>query len=192
MKVCVPGANIIVASNPLVVHIVTSALERNGLEPRGQIIRLVQTLRGGDRPKGSESRYSGVTVMPRSCWEPWILMRKPLDGTVTHNLDVWKTGGFKRIADDLLFCNVVKVAPTTKNERGIAPHPSIKPQKLMRWLIRASLPLGEGTVLDPFAGSGSTLAAAANIGLNAVGCEINNDYFSLASDAIPKFALINA
>ena len=52
LRVLVPGANIVVATNPLVSHLVAGALESAGLEPRGQLVRLVQTMRGGDRPKG--------------------------------------------------------------------------------------------------------------------------------------------
>lgn len=68
----VPGANVIVASNPLLSHIVSNALEAAGLERRGDIIRLVMTMRGGDRPKAAEDEFRNVTVMPRSMWEPWL------------------------------------------------------------------------------------------------------------------------
>lgn len=189
-RVLVPGANVLMASNPLVSHIVTLALAKGGLEPRGQVIRLVQTLRGGDRPKNAEDTYRGVTVMPRSQWEPWVMMRKPLDGTVAHNLETWGTGGWRRTEDDKPFGDVIKACPARGAEREIAPHPSIKPQALMRPLVRASLPLGVGTILDPFAGSGSTLAAAASLGLDAIGCELDTHYFELATEAIPSLATL--
>ena len=65
-----------------------------GPEPRGQVIRLTQTLRGGDRPKGAEDEFAEVTVMPKSAWEPWVLFRKPIsEGTVMRNLRRWRTGG---------------------------------------------------------------------------------------------------
>jgi len=41
-----------------------------------------------------------------------------------------------------------------------------------------------GTVLDPFAGSGTTLAVAAELGRNAIGCELNPDYIELAEQRI--------
>jgi DNA modification methylase len=41
-----------------------------------------------------------------------------------------------------------------------------------------------GTVLDPFAGSGTTLAVAAELGRNAIGCELNPEYISLAERRI--------
>ena len=61
LRVLVPGAHVMVASNPLVVQRVTTALVSAGFEPRGQIIRLVMTMRGGDRPKNAHDEFSGVT-----------------------------------------------------------------------------------------------------------------------------------
>lgn len=190
-RVLVPGANVLVASNPLVVHVVTSALQAGGLEPRGQLIRLVQTLRGGDRPKNAEDAYRDVSVMPRSQWEPWIMMRKPIEGTVAHNLETYGTGGWRRVSDAQPFGDVIKSAPTRKEERAIAPHPSLKPQALMRQLVRASLPMGTGIILDPFAGAGSTLAAACHEGLQCVGCEVDVEYFATAQAAIPELARLH-
>lgn len=186
MRVLVPGANVLIASNPLVCHIVTTSMAKVGFEARGQVIRLVQTMRGGDRPKGSEQEFNEVSAMARSQWEPWIMLRKPLDGTTANNLRTWKTGGWRRISNDKPFGDVIKSAPTRPEERRIAPHPSLKPQKFMREVVRASLPLGEGVVLDPFAGSGSTIAAAESMGYRAIGIERDESYFKLACEAMPR------
>lgn len=70
MPALVPGANVVVASNPLLSYVVSSALARAGLERRGEIVRLVMTMRGGDRPKAAHEEFSGVSVVPRSMWEP--------------------------------------------------------------------------------------------------------------------------
>ncbi len=56
----------------------------------------------------------------------------------------------------------------------------------MREITRASLPLGRGVILDPFMGSGSTIAAAAAGGLKSIGLEINQEYFALAAKAVPE------
>jgi site-specific DNA-methyltransferase (adenine-specific) len=56
----------------------------------------------------------------------------------------------------------------------------------MRKIVRAVLPLGEGTVFDPFAGAGSTLAAAEALGYRSVGLERDQRYFDTARLAIPK------
>src|SRR5439155_12526719 len=160
----VPGAHVVVASNPLVSYIVAGALAEAGLERRGEIIRLVMTLRGGDRPKAAHKEFNEVSVMPRSMWEPWLVYRKPLEGRAQDNLRKWKTGGLRRPNVERPFGDVIRSAPTRKNERSLAPHPSLKPQAFLRQVVRALLPLGEGVVLDPFAGAGSTLAAAEAVG----------------------------
>ena len=98
LRVLVPGSHLFIATNPLLSHLVYLPLMESGFEKRGEIIRLVQTLRGGDRPKNAHREFSEVTVMPRSAWEPWGLFRKPCEGRVQDNLRKWKTGGLRRIS----------------------------------------------------------------------------------------------
>lgn len=62
------------------------------------------------------------------------------------------------------------------NPRNI--HPTVKPIALMRWLVRLITP-PDGIVLDPFTGSGTTLAAATLEGVNAVGIELTDDYLPI-------------
>jgi len=188
MPKLMPGAQVVVASNPLVSYIVSSALADAGLERRGEIIRLTMTMRGGDRPKDAHTEFAGVSVMPRSMWEPWVVFRKPVEGRIQDNLRKWKTGGFRRPRGDKPFGDVIESAPTRKSERSMAPHPSLKPQAFLRQLVRAVLPLGEGVILDPFAGAGSTLAAAEAIGYASIGVEKDEHYFNMACEAIPKLA----
>lgn len=59
-------------------------------------------------------------------------------------------------------------------------HPTVKPTALMAWLIRLVTPPG-GTVLDPFAGSGSTLVAAKREGFGYVGIEREPEYVDIAN-----------
>jgi site-specific DNA-methyltransferase (adenine-specific) len=188
VRVVVPGANVVVASNPLLSHIVASAMSDGGLELRGCIVRLTMTMRGGDRPKNAHHEFDGVSVMPRSMWEPWIILRRPLDGRAQDNLRKWKTGGFQRPSVDQPFGDVIRSNPTPKAQRNIAPHPSLKPQEFLRKLVRAALPLGTGIILDPFAGSGSTLAAADAVGYASIGLEKDPTYFRMAENAIPALA----
>ncbi len=188
VRVLVPGANIIIASNPLLSHLVASAMVEGGLELRGYIARLTMTMRGGDRPKNAHQEFDGVSVMPRSMWEPWLVLRKPLDGRVQDNLRRWKTGGFRRPSVEQPFGDVIRSGPTPRAERKIAPHPSLKPQAFLRSLVRAVLPLAEGVILDPFAGSGSTLAAANVVGYESVGLEKDPKYFHLAQKAVRALA----
>src|SRR5204862_1252776 len=177
LPILVPGANVVIASNPLLSYVVSGALARAGLERRGEIVRLVMTMRGGDRPKHAHEEFSGVSVMPRSMWEPWLLFRKPIEGRVQDNLRKWKTGGFRPPSSARPFGDVITSSPTHKSERALAPHPSLKPQAFMRTLVRGVLPLGTGIVLDPFAGSGSTVAAAEAVGYESIGVEKDPRYF---------------
>ncbi len=190
LRVLVPGANVIVASNPLLSHFVSGALSRAGLERRGEIVRLVMTMRGGDRPKAAHVEFNDVSVMPRSMWEPWLMFRAPVEGRVQDNLRKWGTGGFRRISTNKPFGDVIESAPTRATERRLANHPSLKPQAFLRKLVRGVLPLGRGVVLDPFAGAASTLAAAQAVGYDSVGVERDRAYFDLACTAIPKLAAL--
>jgi len=189
----VPGAHVLVASNPLVSPFLASALCAAGLERRGEVIRLVMTMRGGDRPKNAHDEFAGVTVMPRSQWEPWLLYREPIEAeTVAENLRKYKTGGLRRISDDLPFGDVIKSHPTRSSERDLAGHPSLKPQSFLRQVVRAVLPLGEGVILDPFAGSGSTLAAAEALGYDSIGVEIDPYYVEIAKRSVSALAQLTA
>lgn len=190
IRVLVPGGHLFIATNPLLSHLVYGPLLEAGFEKRGEIIRLVKTLRGGDRPKNAHGEFAGVTVMPRSGWEPWGLFRKPCEGRVQDNLRKWKTGGLRRNSESHPFEDVIRSSPTRAEERALAPHPSLKPQAFMRQIVRASLPLGEGVVLDPFMGAGSTIAAAVAVGYESIGIELDAQFFKMAEKAIPKLAAL--
>lgn len=74
------------------------------------------------------------------------------------------------------------VNPTRANH-----HPTVKPTDLMRYLVKLVTP-PNGTVLDPFTGSGSTGKAAMLEGFNFIGCELDPDYVAIANARI-KHAL---
>jgi site-specific DNA-methyltransferase (adenine-specific) len=191
MRTLVPGGHIFIATNPLVSHLVYVPLIEAGFEKRGEIIRLVQTLRGGDRPKNAHEEFPDVTVMPKSCWEPWGLFRKPCEGRVQDNLRRWGTGALRRLSADQPFQDVIRSSPTQNGEREIAPHPSLKPQAFMRQIVRAALPLGEGVVVDPFMGGGATIAAACAVGYRSIGMESDPEFFQMAVEAIPRLAALS-
>lgn len=77
-------------------------------------------------------------------------------------------------------------APTKERPRhdGTA-HPTVKPLTLMRWLVRLVTP-PDGTVLDPFTGSGTTLEAALLEGFHAIGIEANPDYLPLIRQRLAR------
>jgi site-specific DNA-methyltransferase (adenine-specific) len=190
MRVLCPGGHIFIASNAFLSQLVFSALVEGGLEFRGELIRLVRTFRGGDRPKNAEDEFPEVCSLPRSCYEPWGIFRKPMPAgmKVSDCLRKYGTGGLRRINEEQPFSDVILSERTSLRERNIAPHPSLKPQSFLRQIVRAALPLGEGVVLDPFMGSGSTVAAAEALGTMCFGIERYADYFELAQQAVPLLA----
>jgi site-specific DNA-methyltransferase (adenine-specific) len=181
-----PGGNLIIASNSFLSPIVYSAIIEGGFEFRSEIIRLVQTLRGGDRPKNAEREFPNVCTMPRGSYEPWGLFRKPLPEkmTVAECLRKYQTGGLRRTFENKPFPDVLFTGKTSKKERLICNHPNIKPQNLMRKLVYSALPLGQGIIVDPFMGSGSTLAAALHYGYEAIGIEKDQNFYHLAKESI--------
>ncbi len=188
VKALRPGAHVFIASNSFISQLTFSALIDGGLEFRGELIRLVRTLRGGDRPKNAEEEFEQVSSLPRGCYEPWGILRKPLlpKMKVSDCLREFQTGGIRRLPDGTPFLDVISSERTPSLEKQIADHPSLKPQSFLRRVVYAALPLGEGMVVDPFMGSGSTIAAAEAVGISSVGVERYFDYFAIAQNAIPK------
>ena len=187
-----PGGHVFLASNSFLSQRVFSAITEGGLEFRGEVIRLVRTLRGGDKPKNAEEEFPDVCSLPRGCYEPWGLFRKPLPKgmKVSDCLREWQTGGVRRLSADQPFEDVILSERTPVKERKIANHPSLKPQSFLRRMVRAALPLGEGLIADPFMGSGSTIAAAEALKVPAIGVERYAEYYNLATEVIPSLAAV--
>ena len=192
VKALRPGGHVMIATNAYIAASLYAALIQGGLEFRGQIIRVVRTLRGGDRPKNAEAEFSGVSSMPRGCYEPWGLFRNPLPSgwTVSGCLREFQTGGLRRQANGLPFGDLIASERTPRGERKIADHPSLKPQSFLRQLTHAALPLGEGIIADPFAGSGATIAAGEAVGVCTIGIERFRDYYDMACEAVPQLSAL--
>lgn len=183
----VPGAHVCMAGHPMLQYLVQSGMASVGYEVRPALLRLYTSFRGGDRPKGAEQEFPEVCVTPRSAYEPWMLFRKPIsERTVADNLRQWKTGGLRRLLTDKPLPEAIPSTRTPAVETEISDHPCLKPQQFMRVVVRALLPLGEGILLDPFMGSGATIAAAEAVGYYSLGIEIDQDYYEAASEVIPK------
>jgi len=70
-------------------------------------------------------------------------------------------------------------AKVSSKEREGSNHPTMKPIALMKYILKLLAPPGNPIVLDPFAGSGSTLMAAKELGLRYIGIEIEKEYFDI-------------
>ena len=129
---------------------------------------------GGTRAeKPSKSGTAGATVQGAT-WKCWHTPGEEIAGYAD-------SGGASR------FFPVFKYqAKAPKKERPVIEredgskiqHPTVKPLKLMEWLVTLITPEG-GTVLDPFAGTGTTLQAATNKGFHPIGIEADADYIQL-------------
>lgn len=187
-----PGGHVFIACNSFLCQLVYGALVAGGLEFRGQLIRAVRTLRGGDRPKNAEEEFPDVCSLPRGSYEPWGILRRPIPAgmKVSDCLRQFETGGLRRLPEGLPFTDLVEVGRTPREERELAKHPSLKPQALLRELVYAVLPLGRGIVLDPFMGSGSTVAAAIALGIPCIGIEKNIEYYEPAPQCIERLSKV--
>jgi len=184
-----PGGHLLIAGNPTLQMYVQQGLIRQGFENRATILRIYHGFRGGDRPKNAESEFPQVCVSPRGNYEPWMLFRKPIsEKTVAQNLRKWGTGGLRMMAGERPLPDVIPSFKTPQREKDLANHPSLKPQHLLRIFIRALLPMGDGLVLDPFMGGGSTIAAAIAVGCASIGIEKDEHYFRAAENSIHDLA----
>ncbi len=75
-----------------------------------------------------------------------------------------------------------KASPSERGKENT--HPTVKPIKLMEYLIKLVMPPKDGVLLDPFAGSGSTLVAAQEIGVKSIGIEKSAEYVEIARSRI--------
>jgi hypothetical protein len=189
MPVLVPGAHVMLAGTPMLQHLVQTGMSEAGFEVRGAIMRLYRGFRGGDRPKLAEEEFPAVCVTPRGAYEPWMLFRKPIEErTVSENLRKWGTGGLRRLNIDQPFPDIIQSGKTPSLEESISNHPTLKPQQLLRVLVRSLLPVEQGLILDPFCGSGSTIAACKAVGYESIGVELDDLYFSCLEKNIEELS----
>lgn len=95
--------------------------------------------------------------------------------------DVQITYGDSGGASRFFYC-----AKATKKEKGdFNNHPTVKPIKLMEYLVRLVTPKN-GIVLDPFSGSGSTLVAAKNQGFDYIGIDMEQEYIKIANKRLSR------
>lgn len=135
------------------------------------------------------------TPQVKSCFEPIVLAQKPREGTfldnwLKHHIGLVNVKIGVGANGDMDTANVVSteeiselldktflVGKPTKTEKGVTTHVSVKPLALMRHLVEVTVPLN-GTVLDPFNGSGTTGIAAVEAGRNFIGFEKSPEYYA--------------
>ena len=110
--------------------------------------------------------------------------------TVAECLREFETGGIRRTITNAPLDDIIPSERTPQAERRIANHPSLKPQSFLRKIVHCSLPLGRGILVDPFMGSGSTIAAAESAGLVSIGLEVHAPFYEMAKLAVPRLKCV--
>ena len=156
------------------------------------------------KPSSKAAReWEGWGTKLKPCHEPILLARRPLsEKSVASNVLLHRTGALNldgcrvisgteasRSATNVMHDGSVAMdsvfpgntgryfysAKATREDKTGSSHLTVKPLKLMRWLVRLVTPPA-GLVFDPFAGSGTTIEAALLEGARTIGCEITPDY----------------
>lgn len=160
-------------------------------------------------------RWNGWNTALKPAHEPICVARRPCDGPVADNMRTHGVGAFHTSAcatggrfppnmavsdavGDMLAgmsVDAANVFPVFRYEpkpstgerptAGGVTHPTVKPVPLMAWLIRLVTPRG-GMVLDPFAGSGSTLEACVMEGRGCAAAELDPDYRRLIRQRLAR------
>jgi DNA modification methylase len=129
--------------------------------------------RGGHTDSGGASRFFTQADFGPDDW-PFVYQAKPSKRERNAGLD----GLPERPASERYETISTLNAEHQQRLPAANHHPTVKPVALMRHLVRLVTPPG-GTVLDPFAGSGTTLVAAVLEGFDAIGCEMTDEYLPI-------------
>lgn len=150
-----------------------------------------------EKTKLKEELKTKRTPQLKPCFEPICVGMKPIEGRFIDNYQNYKTGLMDishRVGDDKFPSNVMAsdaidteiqnyflVPKPSKDEKGnFNIHPTVKPVALCQHLIKLFCP-EEGTVLDPFVGSGTTALAAVNVSRHFAACDINEEYVEISN-----------
>lgn len=124
--------------------------------------------------------WAGWHSCLRNEWEAIIVVQKPLVNNYTETLMKYHVGLFQAKDEEGFQSNIIEdIKREVLDEYN--SHPTVKPLKLMEKLIELTVPKGYGNiVIDPFAGSGTTLLAAQKLGIDYFGIEINPKYVDIS------------
>lgn len=193
-RVCKPGATVAVFNSTRTVAHVQIALEDVGFYARDICVYR----RSSGIPKGinmeskmrknghkSPEEFAGLHSCLRNEWEAICVVQKPLKNNYTETFTKYGTGLFRALNEDGSFqSNILENFPRDKKKWSNI-HCTVKPLSLMKKLIEVFVPKGEHSiVLDPFAGSGTTLVAAKEAGINFIGIEIEPIYTDIIKERL--------
>lgn len=189
LRVLRPGAYISVMSSTRSAGRIQVALESVGFYSRDMMVYrrrsgIPKGLNGASKLRqtgGDFRKWIGWHSALRSEWEAIVLAQKPLTHNYLETMRRYGTGLMKvERSDGSFLSNIIEDVERDPLSSELL-HCTPKPVDLMRRMIDLLLPPGdEHVVLDPFAGSGSTLVAAETLGRGWLGIEIEPEYVSVA------------
>jgi site-specific DNA-methyltransferase (adenine-specific) len=187
-RILKPGSLALVFNSTRTIAHVQVALENVGFYARDIIV----WRRNSGIPKGINiskklekegytdyDKWQGWHSCLRNEWEAISVVQKPLINNYVDTLKQYHVGLFNTVSDNGFQSNIIE---NIKREAidEYNTHPTVKPLKLIEKLIDIVIPRGYGNIiLDPFAGSGTTLLAAKNKEVDYIGIEINPSYIDI-------------
>ena len=146
------------------------------------VVRSPKTTEAGSGIKNNHSFIDAVSLPVARSGNKERTPRPGPEGDTRHQMGgvPWEDDGLGRNARTVWTIN-------TQGYPGA--HFATFPEELPRRCIKAGCPAG-GTVLDPFAGSGTTLAVARDLGRRGVGIELNPEYVKLIEVRCAQLALL--
>lgn len=156
------------------------------LRPGGAFVAFTDGKRIGELWAAAEA--AGLKGRHNLYWRktnPTLQPRGNFASAVEVALYARKPGGPEFWTGGATTHNVYEAPLCTGPER--TAHPTQKPQRLMEWLIGLLVP-PDGFVLDPFAGSGTTGAAALKLGRRFMGAERDPEYYRIACARLDRTA----
>lgn len=197
LRVCKPGAYVAIFNSTRTAAHVQVALEDVGFYARDILVyrkpsgipkgfNLTGQLRKLGRPDAD--LWTDWHSALRNEWEAIVLVQKPLVNNYLETLDKHGVGVMKAINPDGSFQSNILEGYSARTADKFNIHSTVKPMLLMVKLVEMLVPPGESNiVLDPFAGSGTTLLAAAMLGRGFLGVEIVPDYVEIIKRRLSDF-----
>lgn len=195
-RVCKPGATVLVFNSTRTVAHVQVALEKVGFYARDILVYR----RSSGIPKGANiktqlekkghpdaAEWEGWHSCLRNEWEAVCILQKPLKNDYASTFLEFGTGLFyTKTAEGGFQSNILEGVARDKGE-DFNVHCTVKPVSLMKKLIEIFVPKTDGClILDPFAGSGTTLVAAQELNIPYIGIEIVSEYVEIIKKRLEK------
>jgi len=192
-RICKHGAPVAVFSSTRTAAHVQVALEEAGFYTRDILVyRRPSGIPKGLNLKGKlekinhpdADKWEGWHTCFRNEWESIVLVQKPLLNNYWETLQETGVGVFKTINENGSFQSNILEGYSHKQELKFA-HCTVKPLALIKKLILTLVPKSpDNIILDPFAGSGTTLVAAQQLGYHFIGIEIEAKYVKIIEERL--------